>query len=378
MHPFDVIARILSAPLRGSAAAADLGALLGSRAIDWERVVGHASAEFVLPACAAALKELDLIGALDQELAAFLEAVHAANLERNRELCAELAVAVDALNRAGIEPVLLKGAIRLVDGVYPDHGWRALQDLDLLVPEATLTDANRALAEAGYASCGSDGEVRRPDGACQIDLHAELFPTARQVRLLEAQEVLDAARPVAFANGLVKIPAIEHQLVHLIGHCQVRHLGHALGRIAPRHRLEAAALVHWGREPIDWQSLQARFSRAGYRRPLLCFLQALHDGAWCTLPPTGKLDRLVALQGRRIALQARSRPLGCLGAQIGWWVSAFTSQIDERDGSERKATRNLKSLMSERGGVRRIARAFLVRREHLLHLWPYLGWFIAQ
>ena len=95
-------------------------------------------------------------------------------------------------------------------------------------------------------------------------------------------------------------------------------------------------------------------------------------------PPLTKLDRLVALQGRRIALQARSRPLGCLGAQIGWWVSAFASQIDERDGSERKATRNLKSLMSERGGVRRIARAFLVRREHLLHLWPYLGWFIAQ
>jgi hypothetical protein len=76
----------------------------------------------VLPALAAALRDLDLIGSLDAELAEFLLAVHAANLERNEELRGELAAAVGALNRTGIEPMLLKGAIRLVDDLYPDHG----------------------------------------------------------------------------------------------------------------------------------------------------------------------------------------------------------------------------------------------------------------
>jgi hypothetical protein len=78
-----------------------------------------------------------------------------------------------------IEPVLLKGAIRLLAGLYPDDGWRMLRDLDLLVPQASLVAATRALRNAGYASCGAGGEVRRPGDACQIDIHIELFCTQR-------------------------------------------------------------------------------------------------------------------------------------------------------------------------------------------------------
>ncbi len=70
-------------------------------------------------------------------------------------------------------------------------------------------------------------------------------------------------------------PSAGHQLTHLIGHSQIRHLGHAFGRIALRDRLEAAALVHWGREAIDWQAVLARFGAAGYRRPLLAYLLAV-------------------------------------------------------------------------------------------------------
>ena len=69
----------------------------------------------------------------------------------------------------------------------------------------------------------------------------------------------------------VRVPSIEHQLVHLIGHSQIRHFGHAFGRVSLRHRLEAAALVQWGRERIDWQAVSGRFVAAGYRRPLLVF-----------------------------------------------------------------------------------------------------------
>jgi hypothetical protein len=102
---------------------------------------------------------------LDQELGTFLEAIHTANTERNSELGDELAAAVGILNRAGIEPVLLKGAIRLIDGLHPNHGWRMLRDLDLLVPEAGFATVLRRcwrlatfpLAESARA-CRSDGE----------------------------------------------------------------------------------------------------------------------------------------------------------------------------------------------------------------------------
>jgi hypothetical protein len=378
VHPFDLIARVLVARLQGCAASADLRVLVSRRGLDWEPVIGRASAEYVLPAFAAALKELDLARPLDQELAAFLEAVHAASIERNGELRDELAAAVGALNRAGIEPVLLKGTIRLLDGLYPDDGWRMLRDLDLLVPHARIAEANRALQDAGFAPCEVQGEFRRAGGICQIDLHTELFATPRQVRVLPAAEVLDRARPVVFGDRNVRIPSVEHQLIHLIGHSQIRHLGHAFGRIALRHRLEAAALIYWGHAGVDWQAVLARFSAAGYRRPLLSFLLALRDGAWCAVPFTDDRDSLTALHGRRIALQARSRALAYLGSQIGWWISTVRNQVAERDGSQRKAIRNFMSLISEPGGARRIARAFLMRRRHLMHLLPYVGWFMVQ
>jgi hypothetical protein len=378
VHPFDLVVRVLAERLRGCAASEQLRRLARSRGIDWERVVGQASAQFVLPAFAAALKDLGLIESLDPDLGVFLEAVHAANIERNSELRAELGAAVGVLNRVGIEPVLLKGAIRLLDGLYPDDGWRMLRDLDLLVPEVTLAEANQALADAGYEACGSGGEIRRRGGVCQIDLHTEVFSIPRHLRLLQAQEILDGARPLPFGDGRVRVPALEHQLVHLIGHSQVRHFGHAIGRIGLHDRLEAAALARWAPEPIDWQALCARFSTAGYRRPLLSFLLALKHDPWCAVGLTDQVDAVVALQSRRIALQTRSPTLAYVGARVGWWVSAIRSQIAERDGGERKGIRNFKSLLSERGAIRRLARGFLDRRSHLVYLLPYLIWLVAR
>jgi Uncharacterised nucleotidyltransferase len=378
VHPFDVIARVLVERLQGCEPSEELRAIVRIRDVDWNRVVAHASAEIVLPAFAAALRDLQLTEALDPELGAFLDAVHAANLERNSELRGELAAAIEVLNRADIEPVLLKGANRLWDELYPDHGWRILRDLDLLVGKACLVKASRAFEKAGYARCGADGEVRRRAGACQIELHSELFSTPRQERLLPAADVLKNSRPATFGDGRVRIPSVEHQLMHLIGHSQLRHLGYAFGCIKLRDRLESAALVKWGHEAIDWEVVSQPFVAAGYRRPLLSLLLTLAEGGWCTVPNASRIDRLSALQQRRVALQARSRTFAYIGSRLGWWASLFMSQLEESEGGGSKAAKNLKSLWSERGAIRRMARALRQRRQHLVHSVPYLSWLVSQ
>ena len=353
--------------------------MVHSPSIRWEQVLRHASAQYVLPALGAALRDLDLIRSLNEELGAFLLAVHAANVERNDELGDELAAAVGVLNRAGIQPVLLKGAIRLVDQLYPDHGWRMLRDLDLLVPRAELVEAIRAFEQAGYVKLDlGANELRRPEGLAQIDLHPEPFSTRGQAGFLPAAEIFDRSRPAAFRNGSVRLPALEHQLVHLIGHCQIKHFGHAFGRITLRNRLEAAALLRWTTESIDLQAVFAKFVAAGYRRPLSAFLLSLNDGGLCAVPVPGRIDPLIGLQRRRIALQARSTTFGYIGSRAGWWVSAFRSQIVERDGGERRAIKNLKRMIFEGGAVGRLARAFLHRGRHLVHVLPHLSWFGAQ
>jgi Uncharacterised nucleotidyltransferase len=377
-YPFYIAARVLVERLHGCEASPELRAALAFPELNWKGVVGEASGQLVLPALAAALRDLGLAEGLEANLREFLATVHAANLERNGELQDELATAVGFLNRAGIQPVLLKGAIRLADGLYPDHGWRMLRDLDLLVPKASLAEAIRALEKAGYAACRSGGDFRRRGGVCQIDLHTELFSTPRQVGLLQAVDILDRVRPVVFGDGRVGIPSVEHQLVHLIGHSQIRHLGHALGRITLRNRLEAAALVHWGQAHIDWQAVFTRFVAFGYRRPLASLLLALNDGGWCDVPVTDRIDLLTTLQQRRIALQVRSPAFAYIGSRVGWWISAFGSQLEELDGGERKGINNVKRLISGPRGARRIVQAFLDRQSHLMHVLPHLSWFVAQ
>ena len=160
VRPHEVVARVLCERLQGGVASEALRAMVAAQRIDWEAVVGQASAELVLPAFAAALEDLDLVGSLEPELGAFLAAVHAANRERNGELRSELAAAARALNRVGIVPVLLKGSLRLLDGLYPDDGWRMLRDLDLLLPRPPWPRPGgrsrmRATSPAGHAArCG--------------------------------------------------------------------------------------------------------------------------------------------------------------------------------------------------------------------------------
>jgi hypothetical protein len=360
-HPFDIVARVLDERLRGCEPSEQLRRLMCSQSIGWERVIGHASVQLVLPAFAGALRDLDLIGSLDEELGAFLEAIHAANVERNCEIRDELAAAVSVLNRAGIEPVLLKGAIRLVDRLYPDHGWRMMQDLDLLVPEARFAESIEALQMAGYALTGEIGEsvsVRRPDGPVQVELHRQLFLRSKEVLVLRADEMLDQARLVALGDAVIRLPSIEHQVVHLIGHSQIRHFGHALGRISLRDRLEAAALMHSASETVDWQRVTAHFTRSGYRRLLLAFLLSLNDSFSISGPRPAGIDPLTALQHWRIALQARSTTIATVGLWAAWAAMKLTLQVTERDAGRLRAIRNISRLAFERGAGRRMIEAF--------------------
>ena len=116
-HPFDIVVRVLAERLRGREPSDRLRELVCSPEVDWERVIGHASAQFVLPAFAAAVRDLDLAASLEPELALFLEAIHDASVERNRKLGSQLAEVAAALNRIGIEDRLLELGARAGDAV---------------------------------------------------------------------------------------------------------------------------------------------------------------------------------------------------------------------------------------------------------------------
>jgi hypothetical protein len=180
-------------------------------------------------------------------------------------------------------------------------------DLDLLVPQIRLAEVVVALGELGYTPISDSATIphhypalARPHHRAVVEVHRELLKTPRQQRLLNVVELIEASHPITFDNRRARLPSVEHQLVHLIAHCQVHHNGHAIGRVALRDRLEAATLLRRSADSVRWQSVLERFAAAGYRRPLQTFLLSLDDAGFDGAPAAAPLDFLTRLQGSRV------------------------------------------------------------------------------
>lgn len=349
-HPFDIVARVLAERLRGSGPSPELRVALAGPSVDWTGVLGQASGQYVLAAFAAALRDLGLADQLEPELREFLAAIHAANVARNRALREQLAEMAAALNRIGIEPVLLKGAIRLVDGLYPGIGWRMMRDLDILVPGARVAECVGALRGIGYVGERWDGRdwlIRHLGRRAVVEVHGELFGPPRQRRLLSAAEMIGGSRRAVLDSAEIRLPSTLHQALHLIAHSQISDGGHTYGRIDLRDRIEAAQLARRSPQSLAGEELLARFTAAGYRRALIGFLLALEDAGLCVVPVRAQIDRLTAFHRRRVALQARSAAM----TTLGWYVLQFERQFMTTKGSPR-IVETLRSAIGD-PGVRR-------------------------
>jgi Uncharacterised nucleotidyltransferase len=120
---------------------------------------------------------------------------------------------------------LLKGAIRLVDDVYPDLGWRFMRDLDLLIPRNRVERTVACLGSLGYRPIPDSYELPAQHRhlpalghdatIAAIEIHTELLDVRE---LLHPEEVIARSRPVDFDGARVRVPDATDQLVHLIGH----------------------------------------------------------------------------------------------------------------------------------------------------------------
>jgi hypothetical protein len=129
---------------------------LFSNVVAWEQLFALAIHFRIMPILASRLRERALIppsvASSDPKRlppAAILDAqwkLHTANRVRQECVLGEI---VSIINRLGTEPVLLKGARSLWCSTEP---WRAMRDLDILVPAQLAHDVYQALIEAGFVA----------------------------------------------------------------------------------------------------------------------------------------------------------------------------------------------------------------------------------
>lgn len=223
-RPLELLCACLSAGQLGRSLDTAFAAKLTDASTDLVALARLAGRHRVTPMLAPAIAAPELQQRLPEDFRLYLQFVHAENDRRNHALRRQLGQTAVALNEVDIEPLLLKGAVRLVDGPYPDLGWRFMRDLDLLIPRDRLGQAVACLESLGYftpdtADLPTHGRHLPPlthEGAVAVlELHTDLLDSRE---ILPAEHVLARSRLLDLDGARVRVPDAADQLLHLLGH----------------------------------------------------------------------------------------------------------------------------------------------------------------
>jgi Uncharacterised nucleotidyltransferase len=287
---------------------------------DWQSVIALANRTLLTPALFSALKYSGNIDRLPHDVREYFEFIHERNLERNLRLREQLAEAVAALNRRGIVPLLLKGAIPLYLSPVSRIPARMTSDLDLSVDAADEAGAQECLSELGYMALAGARGMARPQDAGILELRrthtAEFGPPT----------VIERDRNHA------KIPSPQSRALHWIAHDLLKEGDYWRGRIDLRHVYDLLQLVE--SENVDWISLRAAMPDQRSRNALDVQLLALHDLFGVRIPEHAHRP-MVRFQHWRRIFTARHPVLGAparLAGNLAWglWRLVHADDLVQR------------------------------------------------
>ncbi len=267
-HPFPLLCAIVRAWLRPDEAAGLPRGLSDRPPTELAALVRIAGHHMVTPTLAATLEAQGQLAGLPADFARILRAARHYNRKRNANYAAALEETCQLLNGIGIEPVLLKGANRLVDDLYPDTSYRFLNDLDLLVPAERAVEAHALLRGSGYRTPFPFAPphhlplLEHPLLPIAIELHHQPLPPPAD-RVLAAAAMAGTANPRAFRSAQVRLASPFEQIVHLIAAAQIQD-SHRLTGTAPLRELLEAALLAALLEPDGVPMVIERFRQAGF------------------------------------------------------------------------------------------------------------------
>jgi hypothetical protein len=290
---------------------------------DWPAVFGIANRTLLTPALFDALARASRLAVLPEEGRAYLEFLHGRNQERNLRLRAQLIEAVQALNGAGIEPVLLKGAVRLF--CDPDHrlGSRMTKDLDIAVEEQEGEAARACLLRIGYRDLAVGRGMERPQDVGALELRHHRGPP-NVVRLPTEHRT---PRLVARAGVGARIPSPTSRALHWILHDLIKEGDYWRGRIDLRHLHDLAELART-EEHVDWACLREGMQDRTGRNALDTQLWTLHVLFGAEVPPAIRARRVIRLQHWRRMFTARHPLAGAplrLAGNLAWGMKRVGS-----------------------------------------------------
>ena len=258
---------------------ATIGALrlrIMRRGLSWQALVDLARGQGVLLPLIFALNARGLLPPLprsikysDHHVTARLGGLYAQNLAWRRLQTVQLERVLDALARAAVVPLMLKGARYLVE---PPGSWceaRSMADFDLLVPSGQAERAFAALEAEGYRPVAGERFIpgfshhlptlEHPHEPAPVELHVHSLVSAGE-RMMSTEHVWAQAITAGDRRCLV-LPVRWHALHGLLHH-QIQDRGHI------QRSLNIRALWEWAMLAStftvgDWDVINAHMQHAG-------------------------------------------------------------------------------------------------------------------
>lgn len=239
----------------------------------WQALIDLAAQQDVLPPLIQALFERALLPPIPRtaprcragHVTQRLQEVYREHLARRELQKAQMQNVLSNLNRAGIVPLILKGARYLVAAGAVWCEARTFRDIDLLVrPD----EANRAFAElvtVGYrpgeplANHHHLPDLQHPNEPANVEVHTAALDVAGQSFMSTDLAWRSASKA---ADGSFYILPLEWQALHCLLHHQVSDRGYARRALALKNLWEWAMLTrNW---PCDqWQTIVSHMREAG-------------------------------------------------------------------------------------------------------------------
>ena len=183
----------------------------------------------------------------------------------NRAILVGLRGALEKLEAAGVQAVVLKGAA-LVETVYGDLGLRPMVDADLMVRREHVERAVSALSAAGFRRAGRRElrpgfdrdfrvEIEMVSAGAQpvfVEIHWHLTGPLFVCRGVDYAELWSRVVPGHVASGSALVLGPEDWVLHLVAHAFYKHR-----RLSLLDLCDFDRLVRFLGEGLDWELLLA-------------------------------------------------------------------------------------------------------------------------
>ncbi len=257
----------------------ELHGILSDEMVDWEKFTALADRNLILQALYPKMERLGLQSFVPPELMEHLRLLHDMNAERNRMVIAQSERITTVLNRAGIQPVFMKGVGHILEGLYPDAGERILHDIDILVEPDLFDRSVEVLQHFGYRGRHTyDPDIHGRSKHYPIlfkngepaFLEVHNMPVGRRYgHLLTAADVFAEKVPLKSLPGSF-VMSDRQKIRHNFIHSQLEHFGHYYARIFMRNLYDLLLLS--GKADIE----EVLYGIGSYRRQVAGYLDVFY------------------------------------------------------------------------------------------------------